>query len=739
MTRWAPAGLILLVTLVEVASCPAWIYSSGFVDHWTYQGYFLNLRYLLTTTPDTYYASRMAWILPGFIAHSLFSPLIANSLLRLYLLWIATLSCFFLVRRSYGLRVALISTLLLSAYPDLLSAVGWNYVDGAVVSYSLLAMEELGAAASLFNRGEPRAFFRAGLAGAAFAAAFHSNILVTAILPCMVLCLCARTGIVGLVLTPAAALGVTFLTVLLGLISFGLGGSYAFYILSFLFVRYNRVPDPIFFVPSENWIGTTWCLVVPLAVCLACAAFLCVTLARRHQDRERTERACDCGVVLAVFFTFLALQGKGVIVLQVPFISSYFAIFLPIATGALIGRRLDKWKESRFVLLACCCVLLALVVGAELPRWFHPLVEAPARFQPQLPAIAWAVMLAAVLIAALWARPRWVASTLAITGIGATLLVLSSKRLDGSSAARAGSSYLWIFRHYSSVPVSAETSRNQYRDTVRAIQQLIERSHHQRTWMWYSYFDDRDAHYTDIASAFLWGDGFLNWYLPYTTRLPLDLILAGHYVAIMDRRAQVREEAIHQLERAGVSVAREVLLNTAGSSGQYPILLVRVTDVKQPQRFDSTHAREVFIQTGELVPYNAAGPTNAITRVMHGETWPRFQGLPPGIARVSSPQDYFATQLLQLKNIDGECTASTRLKLTVTDEEPQIDFGSVKMMVQDQNSAGFYQGGLLATGTNQVIVNAPAGTAAVRLVFLPNDRGFIRLPTRVKVACLGPN
>src|SRR5579871_3721471 len=112
-----------------------------YTDPWFYLGYFRNLvNFKREIFPGSYYGSRLAWILPGFLVHSVFSPLIANSILHLAVHSTATVSFFSILRRTIGARSALLATMAFSVQPWLWAATGWDYPDGAGIAYFLLAM-----------------------------------------------------------------------------------------------------------------------------------------------------------------------------------------------------------------------------------------------------------------------------------------------------------------------------------------------------------------------------------------------------------------------------------------------------------------------------------------------------------------------------------------------------------------------------------------------------------------------
>src|SRR5580658_4774793 len=210
-----PIAALLLLSGIQVLSRPPWIYTPDGNDQWLYHGYFLHLKHHVAEFAGLYYGTRLAWILPGYIAHLLFPALVANAVLRLLLYWTSIVSVFFCIRRFYGARCGLISSLLLCANPDFLSAVGWDYVDGAGIAFALLGFEELGAAIASNSPGASA--FRAGIAGAAFACAVHSNIFLLVLAAPLLILLVGRASRKAPRLAIYTLLGGLFLTACLGM------------------------------------------------------------------------------------------------------------------------------------------------------------------------------------------------------------------------------------------------------------------------------------------------------------------------------------------------------------------------------------------------------------------------------------------------------------------------------------------------------------------------------------------
>ena len=110
-------------------------------DPWFYLGFFRNLvEFKGTLFLNYYYGSRLSWILPGFLIHSLFSAVTANCVLHLTVQIVATLSLFSILRLTAGVRRAYLATMVFSVQPWLWVATGWDYPDGAGIAYCLLAM-----------------------------------------------------------------------------------------------------------------------------------------------------------------------------------------------------------------------------------------------------------------------------------------------------------------------------------------------------------------------------------------------------------------------------------------------------------------------------------------------------------------------------------------------------------------------------------------------------------------------
>lgn len=126
-----------------------WIFSpilAYLPDPWFYLGYFRYFFDYVSKYPSNihYFVERITWNIPGYFIYHILPPLLANYVLHLLVCYIALFSLYGILNSLFGNRTALLSTLLLSAYPWFLRAVGWDYVDGVGIAQMLLMIYLLG-------------------------------------------------------------------------------------------------------------------------------------------------------------------------------------------------------------------------------------------------------------------------------------------------------------------------------------------------------------------------------------------------------------------------------------------------------------------------------------------------------------------------------------------------------------------------------------------------------------------
>src|SRR4029077_815156 len=87
-----------------------------------------------------YFTTRLSWILPGAAAYHAFPPLVAPYVLHLSLFYAATVSLYLILKHTVSTRAAVVGTLLMGCHAYFLRSMGWDYVDGAGITYMLVTL-----------------------------------------------------------------------------------------------------------------------------------------------------------------------------------------------------------------------------------------------------------------------------------------------------------------------------------------------------------------------------------------------------------------------------------------------------------------------------------------------------------------------------------------------------------------------------------------------------------------------
>ncbi|HLG94752.1 MAG TPA: hypothetical protein VKX49_00430 [Bryobacteraceae bacterium] len=702
-------GILLLVPLIQVLAQPSWIFTPDGFDQWFYHGYFIDLKRHIVAFAGSYYGTRLAWILPGYLAHSIFPTLAANAVLRLFVCWTAAFATHFLVKRNYGIRCALMVALLLCSYADFLAAAGWDYVDGAGIAYSLLCLEEAGAAAIVSSRWS---IARAGFSGMSLAAAIHSNLFLLVLIPIITLFCLVRCGKRFVRVAAASTAGFSIVTAALGFISLELGGPFLFFLPSVSETRaLVSAPNPMYVKPSL-WLHEAWWLVVPFAISLVGVVFVLYFCSARPVsgwDRKALIRVFDACSLPLLLGIFVLIQITASPVMQTYFYVDYLTVSLPITVAALIGYRLEALRTREFAALAGAGILLALLVGTEMSRLFSPAVAAAyinLRSQPVLFSQPLAIILAAGVIAGAYIRPRFLSAVVISASVGFVLIRLGHIELRESAGSKI--------------------SRESYLYADRTSRELTRLSRDGPLWFWYSYIPGNE-HYTSVASTYIWAARLLNRTLPSTDKLRVDALHHGTYVAIMNDHEAIQQEALAALASCGIKVRILQRLSSTVAGAKLLISLVQVTRRETPPTvYTSSPAETTLLPKRELMDYDESALEAHTSRALYGTPRKDSGGRPPWIIKITDPRDHAATNI-QLLSPSDKIAA---IRVTVADRRPEEPYGPVDLILQNQDYSILYDSGSVQ-GQRSTIVALSPGTRGIRIALLPNDDGFIRFPEHV--------
>jgi hypothetical protein len=372
-------AVLILIPLVMAAINSNWLFTPiGYLDPWYDVGYFLHYGDAAFRTAH-YKISRLSWLLPGWILYQVFRPVVANLLLHVGALLIATIFVYLTLARLVARDIALLSAVFLTVYYPFHGSGGWDYQTTGSGAYYALTLYFLTVAAQ--TQAPARSLFAAGMA---FAATFHANIVFINMAPVLV----GQYLVAGRdVQRPLARLfhaigpvvaGFVVLTLALCVLNWSVGRYFLFF-QPILDIVFNYVSDPNHMKAwwsawSTGWIlwqvgywpAGAYYLAVPLATMLVGGWVLL-----RHRHGEWRDSAYRLPTFLIGQFIFLALlwivwQSLGSVALE----PDYFAypLIIPCILGlagimasgeAPTSSAVNSW-------LLPATLVLALVPGADL-------------------------------------------------------------------------------------------------------------------------------------------------------------------------------------------------------------------------------------------------------------------------------------------------------------------------------------------------------------------------------------
>jgi len=358
--------LLLLLPLLLLLINQIWIFNpNGTIDPWVYFGHFIRLKQYLIAFPDAYYGSRLSWILPGYLAYFLFSPLVANYVLHLGFYYLAILSLYFILKPSVGRRAAFLTSASMGSYAFFLLAIGWDYVDGAGITYFLLTVLMLSWAA----RKESWTIWMV-LSGVFFGALIYTNIIWLLFAPSLLIyyVLTNRPHRRRKTLIKIAAFvgGVLAITLVLGSINYAIGGKFFFFIPSVNMVLGNAGKPNPWRIDWHEWLPRATWLVLPLVVLLGSTGTL--VLSRLKKPFEQSDVVPLQAIFIASCLSMIFLEVKAVPVLQFTFYATYLIPSMFLAIGAPL-KSLVTLSNGRFAVVAGFTLILIIfpLIAAYLP------------------------------------------------------------------------------------------------------------------------------------------------------------------------------------------------------------------------------------------------------------------------------------------------------------------------------------------------------------------------------------
>jgi len=569
---------VFLLPLIVLWHQDSTLFSPPGLDAWVYLGFFRDLvDFKRNLFPGTYYGSRLSWILPGSLIHSLFSPVVANCVLHLTVHSVATFSLFSILRLTVGVRSAFLTAMVFCVNPWLWGATGWDYVDGAAIAYCLLGMALLTRAAV-----RPPGKWSLAIAGAALAGSIYANFFWIVLAPLLPLYYVAlvwtwrRTPLIRSVVSLClwAALGFLLVSVVFGGINYLLDGNFWFYAPSLHVAQtLTSAKNPWFQTIWYNHALGRWLWFSAIAVI---TAVVLLPFRARKEAGRRNAAALLFSIQLLVAAAIMEyVQESGTPVLGLSFYASYLLPFVFLTIGSSFWLGSEKIGPRAFVLICCAAAAVFAVF------WY----DSGAQFLSR------------------WPVPLWV--TILLAGALLALALALRRRALGTLLALVG---FVIFTVESGAGRGTDPHAN--RKVYERIMQVRERVEYLRdghpVWFWYDERDPDVLDYIELNSTYLYKWSWLGPKLEFPQNGCGRKVDPGALIVVSSRNERVPE------------VARGILADCWRASWMRPIIedVVVLQPGDQPYTVAMLKAetdfsvlrplRAVFDSTGKASPAYAS-------------------------------------------------------------------------------------------------------------------------------------
>ncbi|MCW8133114.1 MAG: glycosyltransferase family 39 protein [Planctomycetota bacterium] len=538
MRKWlrARSDYLILFALPLALLCidDYWCFNqAGWIDSWLYLGYKRELpAYVSEWFPNTYYASRLTFLLIGHACHSLFPELMANYVDHLIWYYLGVYSLYFIVRSWTGRREALVSALLLGCHGWFFSAVGWDYPDGAGLSCQLLAFAFLTKAVR--SDKDKVHLLAAGLAAGAM---IHAQLFLVFFCPILmvyyVLLKPRSDGVLKGLFRFLAwfSIGFVLLTLIFGILNMLLGGAFLFFAPSFKFGSQLAGSKNPSLIDPNLWIPSARHLFVPILAAIVGSSYLVI-----GKWRQSTDRICAVVSIqyLAAAGIMILWQFKGQPMLQLYYYASYLmptafiSILIPLFRATAAAEPESRVQRAGRIAAAIAACVLALLwfdngwMGGNFTAMILP-------FRGN--SLPWIVLfaLAVVAAAALHFPARMAGRAVGLVAVGFAM------GLSGS--------------HY---PKTAVPARDSYMLVVQAQDWVARESKDRKPLFWYGSSTPMKGHCISIASTFLWGFSLLNEKLPEVSSDDLQRIDPSVRIVVTTDCVENVKAALDSLSARGI-------------------------------------------------------------------------------------------------------------------------------------------------------------------------------------------
>jgi len=534
--------LLLVTPLLLLAANPNWIFSPPGIDAWVSLGFFHNYPLFQEQLfLNTYYGSRLSWILPGFIAHHIFSPLIAHYVLHLSVYYTCIFSLYYILRKTTTTTTAFFCSILMAGYGYFLNAVGWDYVDGPGIAYYLLSIALLTRTAQ--SSRHPAWLLVSGLT---IGLLIHTNFfwLIMSITVFLYYILAMKRFKGKFTVRDIFKhfgwlfLGILMLTMFWGLINVYVGGNFWFFrpSLNHIIGRFNQLAILGHFNipwerPVENWLPNAFWLLLPIFISIASVFILIRYKLSLGGGKFFSDNLFEINFLL--FFSFMLFpEFLGGALLQHPYYASYLIGPMFLALGHIFQysfERLSKWQSKTLILGIIVYIILHQSGNNFIHQYF---------FFPNSKLIpVQKIFIVPIILGFLW---------------------LALINISHRGRATLISSLIIFFFFFSYIPQRPKNRdfRGLYLRVIQGMQAVEAIELKRRPRFWYNQNAKLGKHdFISLSSTYLWGLNFYNLNFPDPEpRKPGKRLRSNDIVVIPSQQERVFEKAEKSLRTKGISL-----------------------------------------------------------------------------------------------------------------------------------------------------------------------------------------
>lgn len=550
----------MALPLVLFSLTKSWVFlaPSGFLDPYIYTGFFLDLPTDLQRHPDTYYGSRLPWILFGHLFYSFFSAEAANLLLRFALFYSAalgTFTCVYTITRSRP--AAFLTAFLLTLNIYFLSAIAWDYVNGVGIVCLLLTLATLSIGATT-DRYLP---VYLSVAGFLITTTFSVQLFLIALTPALIYWFLAlrlkqpswRLADCALSLICGAAVAMLFYSI----VNKHFTGN-----LYYLKPQWDQAGEggEQYSVPLSQWIESSGWLVLPAVGAVAALGLLArsIFLWQRRRALNPIPLLTDTAASvppLLVGLTFCAVQfgPKGSPVLQLWTYAGYLLPFACISIGSVFALGLKDWRPARGTLLS-----IAVAVVLLAPFYLGSDIAAKASCDECSlygRGGTFAVAIGLVLLGNIFLR-NWGLAIVALVGL--SLINPGSGQFSYAFYGDEDTQYSRFLMVYSG------------EEAVRPF------DNDGKLKFWYDYKEPLGGVFTGITSLHLWTFKIISYEFPSLTVGNYTAVAPGDTLAVLSNQPSVLEAANDALKHNGLQVSVREKRSVRRGKDEFTVTLLAV-------------------------------------------------------------------------------------------------------------------------------------------------------------------